>query len=107
MMVPANVSEYPAIKKTEVIAMAEQECGHQVPHRNEQGHNGPGHVMSPREKPGNAEIFRPRETGGPAMTRQETTPDQMIGEQKNIRYAKITGRGKPHAAGPEDREGPA
>ena len=87
--------------------MAEQECGHQVPHRSEQGRNGPGHVMSPREKPGNAEIFRPRETGGPAMTRQATTAGQKTGEKKNIRHAGTSGRREPHATGPEDREGPA
>ncbi len=87
--------------------MAEQECGHQVPHRSEQGRNGPGHVMSPREKPGNAEIFRPQETRRMAMIRQATTDGQKTEEQKNIRHAGTSGRREPHATGPEDREGPA
>jgi hypothetical protein len=87
--------------------MAEQECGHQEPHRNVKGHNGPGHVTCPREKPGNVKVYGPQETGLPAMIRQATTAGQKTGEQKNIRYAKITGRGEPHATGPEDREEPA
>jgi hypothetical protein len=87
--------------------MAEQVCGHQVPHRKVQGRNGPWHDMCLREKPGNAKVFGLRWTGWPATIRQAAMDGQKTGEQKNIRYAKITGRGKPHATGLEDREEPA
>jgi len=100
------VPEYPAIK-TEVIAMAEQTCGYQVPHRKVQGRNGPGHVVRPQDKCGNAEFPGLRWTGRPALIRQEAAAGQGTGEQENIRHTEITGRQEPHPTGPADRREPA
>jgi hypothetical protein len=87
--------------------MAEHRCGHQVPHRNVQGRNGPGHIMCPRDKCGNAGVPGQRWTSWPAAIRPEAAAIQRTRDLEIIRHAEITGWQEADATGPADRREPA